>query len=503
MPRKFNAKHKAHGSAQHSAQAHGLHAAGETRGYGGSHIAHMQTAADYARDASAYRNAINRVSGRKKKLAIAASIAGAVILALIIAVIVYLAFIGDQLNRGDKSDDELSAIDEALGGYKSNFDEPFYMLLIGSDARPGETFSRSDTNIVARVDPIKEQLTLLSIPRDTKIEIDGHGTQKFNAAYAFGKVPGVIHETEELLDIEISHYAEVSFLELKGLVDAVGGVTVDVEARIDDPHCDDGDGNHYVIEKGTQTLAGGEALTFARSRHYANGDFTRTSNQRKLIEAIINKVLSSPVSSIPGIVSAGAKCVTTDLKLMDIIGLAQQFANNGDIVMYNAMLPSYTQNINGISFVINDEEKTAEMMDLFKAGLDPSGIESAKTASDITTSKVDTSNTLLTENDDEVVSGGAHVNIPSGAGNSSGTGTNTGGTSGGTPGGSTGGGGGTPGGDTPSGGTPGGGSGSGGDASSGGSGPGNEGSGSSDAPDGGSGGSAPSGGGSGNPDTAD
>ena len=226
-----------------------------------------------------------------------------------------------------------------------------------------------------------------------------------------------------------------------------------MDAKIDDYHCDDGDGNHYVIEKGTQTLSGGEALTFARSRHYANGDFTRTSNQRKLVEAIVHKVLSTPITSIPGVVSAAAECVTTDLKLMDIIGLAQQFADNKDIVFYNAMLPSYTQNINGISFVINDEEKTKEMMKLFVAGEDPSGIVSTMTASDIRSNAVDTSKVLLFDDDDEVASGNVPANPnPAPSGGTSSSSSTTAGGSGTTGGSGSGGGSGSTGGDTSTGG---------------------------------------------------
>lgn len=388
--------------------------------------------ADYEPDAQSYHEAANksRNSGRRG-LIIALCVLLALVLGCGCAFAAYMSSISKKLNQGDKSAGELSAISDALGGYQSNLDEPFYMLLLGSDARSEDDFSRTDTNVVVRVDPITYTVSMVSIPRDTKIEIEGHGTQKFNAAYAFGKVPGVIEAAESLLDIEITHYAEVSFLDLKDLVDAVGGVTVYNESRIDNPKCDDGDGNHYIIEEGEVTLNGGEALTYARNRDYPMGDFTRTQHQRQLVEAIVDEVLSASITSIPGIIEAAAESVTTDLNVFDLIGLAQQFADADDITMYSGMLPSYTQSINGISFVINDEEKTAEMMELFEAGEDFSDIVSTKTASDITTSAIDTSNTLLTSDDDEVVSGSAKANSPasSGSGSYSGSGTTGGSTS--------------------------------------------------------------------------
>lgn len=380
-------------------------------------------AAPYSRDSQAYHQA-SKSAKSKKRIVIA--VVAAVLVVLLgagTAFAVYMAHINDQLTRGDKTDEELMALDETLG-YQTSFDEPFYLMLIGSDRREGDSSmgARSDTNIVVRVDPIEDQLTMVSIPRDTKIDLEDYGTQKFNAAYSFGGAAGAIEAAEDLLDIEISHYAEVNFKDLSGLVDAVGGVTVEVEETIDDYHCDDGDGNHYVIEEGTQTLSGGEALTFARCRQYADGDFTRQSHQRQLIEAIIDKVLHMPITSIPGVIEAASKCVTTDLNVLDVIGLAQMFADEGGITIYSAMLPSYTQNINGISFVINDTEKTKEMMEVVEEGGDPSDIVSTMTAADVYSPSVDTSNVLLFDDDDEVIAGSVPSNTdvgPSGGASSS------------------------------------------------------------------------------------
>lgn len=380
--------------------------------HGGAHAA-----APYSRDSQAYRQA-SRSANRGKKAAIA--VVAAVLVVLLgagTAFALYMNHINNQLTRGDKTDEELLALDDALG-YHTSFDEPFYMMLIGSDKREGNSSmgARSDTNIVVRVDPTEDQLTMVSIPRDTKIDIDGYGTQKFNAAYSFGDAAGAIEAAEELLDIEISHYAEVNFKDLSGLVDAVGGVTVEVEETIDDYHCDDGDGNHYVIEEGTQTLSGGEALTFARTRQYVDGDFTRQSHQRQLIEAIVEKVVHMPITSIPGVIEAASQCVTTDLNVLDVIGLAQMFADEGGITIYSAMLPSYTQNINGISFVINDTEKTKEMMEIVEEGGDPSEIVSTMSAADVYSPSVDTSKVLLFDDDDEVATGGMQPSTGAGQG---------------------------------------------------------------------------------------
>ena len=263
------------------------------------------------------------------------------------------------------------------------FPEPFYMILIGTDEAEDSTedMHRSDTNIVVRIDPAKNQATMVSIPRDTKIDIDGYGTNKFNAAYAYGGAAGTIREANQLLGIEISHYAEVNFGKLKELVDAVGGVDVEVTERVDDPDAD-GTTAHpewprVIIEEGEQHLDGNQALVFARSRAYADGDFTRTANQRKLIMAIVNKVLAMNTTELLGVVQAASNCVTTDLAVGDIAALAQQFQGDEELTIYSAMVPSTTAMIGDVSYVINDPVATKEMMKLVEAGEDPSSVVSS------------------------------------------------------------------------------------------------------------------------------
>lgn len=330
-----------------------------------------QTAASqYSRNNPSYSTASAKRMSRGKKIAM--GIVAAVIVAVIgggSAFALYINSINDQLQRGTKSDDELSAIQDVLTPSKS-FSDPFYMLLIGSDKREAGSSvegARSDTNIVVRVDPANNQVTLISIPRDTQIDIDGYGVNKFNAAYNFGGAPATIKEASQLCGIEISHYAEVNFNELVELVDAVGGVDVEVDERIDDPKA-----GKVVIEAGEQHLDGEAALVFARSRAYVDGDFTRTSNQRKLISAIVDKVLALPVTDLPGVIQSAAKCVTTDLSVNDIISLAQEFKDSdGKMKMYSDMVPSYTGYENDISYVYTDQAALEQMMKVVEEGGDP------------------------------------------------------------------------------------------------------------------------------------
>ena len=367
------------GSSYRAAYTPGSQGSGANGAY-----ARQTAASQYSRNNPSY-SAARKKAGRGKKIAL-----GVIIAILVVAVGGGSAFalwknsVNEKLIKGNKSDEEIMAINDALKPEKDmTFTEPFYMILIGTDEAEDSTedMHRSDTNIVVRIDPAKNQATMVSIPRDTKIDIDGYGTNKFNAAYAYGGAAGTIREANQLLGIEISHYAEVNFGKLKELVDAVGGVDVEVTERVDDPDAD-GTTAHpewprVIIEEGEQHLDGNQALVFARSRAYPDGDFTRTANQRKLIMAIVNKVLALNTAELLGAVQAAANCVTTDLAVGHIAALAQQFQDDGDLTIYSAMVPSTTAMIGDVSYVINDPVATKEMMKLVEAGEDPSSVVSS------------------------------------------------------------------------------------------------------------------------------
>ena len=319
----------------------------------------------------------NRKGSRGKKIAIA------VVLAVLVvfvgagtAAALWVNSVNDTLTKGQKSATELDEINDVLVKTTS-FDEPFYMMLIGSDARADDESmgARSDTNIVVRVDPTTNSATLVSIPRDTMINIDGYGYCKFNAAYSYGGAALAIKEASELLGVNISHYAEVDFDSLIGLVDTVGGVDVTVDQRINDP---DADGSvigqkKIIIEAGEQHMDGETALVFARSRAYVDGDFTRTANQRKLIAALAEKILSMPLAKLPGIVQTAAGSITTDMSVTDLYSLATQF-QDGELTMTSCMVPSITGMYKSASYVFCDENALATMMQTIEAGGDASEI---------------------------------------------------------------------------------------------------------------------------------
>lgn len=252
--------------------------------------------------------------------------------------------------------------------------EPFYMLLLGTDGRPGETSYRADTIILARIDPKQQHVTLISIPRDTRITYKGE-TMKINAAHTTDGAVGMVEAVNDLCGVEISHYAEISFDGLVQLVDALGGVEVNVPDEIDDPKAAD-----FTIEPGLQTLNGEQALAFCRSRAYADGDYTRMRHQRIFVAALANTILNrTDATKLPGIIDAMADMVATDLTLSDILSLANAMRGMDTNAMWTANIPSHAGGdtyINGVSYVFVHEEELEEMMERVDAGEDPEGPQS-------------------------------------------------------------------------------------------------------------------------------
>lgn len=283
------------------------------------------------------------------------------------------------LNENMALDDEdLTALEAVLSvSDDEEDDEAFYILVLGSDAREEDEASRSDVILLTRVDPAEGTITLVSIPRDTKVELDEHGTQKINAAYAYDGAAGAVSAVSEFAGVEISHYAEIHFEELEELVDMLGGVWVDVPVS----NTQTGSSNTGVeILEGEQLMDGETALAFARERYgYLAGDFQRTENQRILATAIINAVLDTSAVSLPSTISQLAACVGTDYDVADIVALAQAFQDVEDFTVYSAMTPSSTQTIDGVSYVITDYSAWSAMMQLVEEGQDPNDYENLLT----------------------------------------------------------------------------------------------------------------------------
>ncbi|MCH4180288.1 MAG: LCP family protein [Atopobiaceae bacterium] len=275
-------------------------------------------------------------------------------------------------NLGDGVDDSLRA------ELTSTSDtEPFYMLLLGTDEseeRDADSSTdgtyRSDSMLLVRVDPQNMQVTLVSIPRDTMVEMGSHGTQKINAAYAYGGATYAVQMVEQLAGVSISHYAEIDFDQFATIVDDIGGIDVDVPMEIDD--------EEYTghLDAGEQTLTGEQALILCRSRHayddYGDGDACRSSNQRLVIAAIVEKVLTLDPVSMASTISTLSGSVTTDMSLTDILSLATQMSDlDVENNVYSGAVPTTSEYLNSIWYEVVDTDDWTQMMARVDAGLSP------------------------------------------------------------------------------------------------------------------------------------
>lgn len=244
---------------------------------------------------------------------------------------------------------------------------PYYMLAMGSDAREGDEVSRTDTMILMRVDLLSAKITMLSIPRDTKVEIAGYGTQKINAAYAFGGAAGAVRAVHDLTGASISQVALIRFDGVESLVDYLGGVDVNVPVPVYDPTY-----TGLVLDAGEQHMDGHTALLFSRVRHgFDLGDYQRQKDQRILMEAIMKEALSLPPWKMGGLVGHMGGLVGTTMRMYSIMPLMVRLKLAGEVTIYQATVPSTTAMIDGVSYVIADEAALAQMMEVIDAGGDP------------------------------------------------------------------------------------------------------------------------------------
>lgn len=316
----------------------------------------------------------------KKKIAMIIGIPLALILVIGIG---YAAWFMGSLDAALSMDaDKEQAISDVL--VPASLEEPFYMLILGSDSREGSGTSekveesgdnqRSDVMILLRVDAKARQLTMVSIPRDTPITLDDGSTAKINEAYNIGGAPYSIQKVSELVNVGISHYAEIHFSEFEQVVDKIGGVTVDVPVEMS--YKDALTGETVTLQPGTQTLDGQQAQIFVRARkvYDDNQDAKRQDNTRVLMMAIIEKVLDKPLHELPNAVLDLATCVGTDFNSDEIISLALSYAGgSGKMTVYSGSGPTAgaIDEQSGLWLCYKDPEGWAQVMNVVDAGGDP------------------------------------------------------------------------------------------------------------------------------------
>jgi len=261
---------------------------------------------------------------------------------------------------------------------EADYQEPFYVLVIGSDNWE-DYGARSDAMILTRIDLNEPQITMVSIPRDTPYQFNG-ATVKLNQVFAEEGAASCVSAVSQLTGVDISHYAQVEFDQLEQVVDALGGVKVNVPYSIDyEVYTKDRPVVH--LDAGEQVISGEQAVALARMRTSYNSsgvtqDAVRQANIRAIMIGMMKQVLSQPVTEIPHQIHMLASMVQTDIPLTDLVSWVSKFAQADRFVLYSGTGPTEggIDEDNGLWLTEEAPEQWARIMSVVDAGGDPSTV---------------------------------------------------------------------------------------------------------------------------------
>jgi LCP family protein required for cell wall assembly len=210
--------------------------------------------------------------------------------------------------------------------------QPTNILLLGTDVvysgkgrrlkADQQAFTgRSDTIMVARLDPYRNSFAVLSIPRDTYVRIPRHGMNKINAANALGGPQLTMETVTNLLNMPIDHYVVLNVRGLVALVDEIGGITIDVPKKM--KYSDDTAKLYINLEQGVRKLNGVEAMGFVRFRHDGLGDIGRVQRQELFIRAVLDRAMQPDSwSHVPKLLEIAQDYIDSDMSYTDLAGVA-------------------------------------------------------------------------------------------------------------------------------------------------------------------------------------
>lgn len=264
------------------------------------------------------------------------------------------------MNRADRVDDPRDAEEDVLKRQDGNRTN---ILLLGIDARPGEVNSRSDTMILVSVDPKLDKAAVISIPRDTRVNIKG-GLDKICAANVVGGPEYAVSTVEDLMGINIDYWVKMDFNGFKNIVDTLGGVTVTVPQRMYKPS------EGINLQPGTKKLDGSEALAFVRFRDYVMGDIERTAQQQVFMKALADEVLQpKTIAKLPRLIKELNKYVETNMKATDMLRMASWAPGfNADSIVSQTLPGSFYDQVDENGHLLQsywqvDRQKVANLLE--------------------------------------------------------------------------------------------------------------------------------------------
>ncbi|MFD2703465.1 LCP family protein [Paenibacillus shunpengii] len=253
-------------------------------------------------------------------------------------------------------DDSYEPLDEVTGPAVTEEEkelEPFSMLLLGVDEREGDV-GRSDTMIYAVFRPEDHRMLLLSIPRDSYVQIAGRDRRdKVNAAYAYGGAKMSVETIEQLLETDVDYYAKVNFNALVEVVDALGGVELPITEPIQNKY------KYHIplyIEANKPIYTGEDALNYVRYRE--DSDFKRTERQRIFLKAAAERMLQiGNITKIPEILSIASSNMKTDMTSDFILDLGKLLYDKEAVPQMTSYMLEGSGKSDGAWYYMLDDDK--------------------------------------------------------------------------------------------------------------------------------------------------
>ena len=250
----------------------------------------------------------------------------------------------------------------AVLGEKERDDHLVHVMILGVDRREDDA-GRSDTLMVASLDEETGKGSLLSVPRDTRVKIEGNGYDKINHAYAYGGHKLSQSSVEHLLGVPMEHYVLIDTRSFERIIDAIGGVDIDVEKRMyyEDPWDDNG-GLVIDLYPGEQHMDGERAIQYVRYRD-GEGDIGRIGRQQKFMKAVLAQVISPQIlPRLPGLVEEIGKALETDMSVPELLAFANRLKQVHDNGVSALMVPGRPAYLKDISYWIPDVMALREMV---------------------------------------------------------------------------------------------------------------------------------------------
>lgn len=305
-----------------------------------------------------------------------------ILIILVIIIVCFLAgylYINNKFNKMTQKpldEDDLGIDIPTVEEKKSDVDETIKFVIFGSDSRDTDNAyaGRSDTIIIVVINNVQKSINLISIPRDSYVNVPGYGMTKINHAYAYGQEQLSIKTINSNFGLDLTQYMTIDFSGLVDSIDKVGGVEVNlsqdevnfINARVS--------ADNKIQSTGKVNLNGTQALVHSRNRYVGN-DFTRASRQRDILISLINKIAKKDVNEILALSDEILVNITTNMDInkykdmfIEVAGERQEYLNNISSVQIPSTEYGYDSMIDGIYYFGFDMDRAKQDFDKYYYG---------------------------------------------------------------------------------------------------------------------------------------